>query len=531
MSRAAILVTLGLACLGWATTAQALPAETWVVSIGNNRGDSLDAQLLYAERDARELGDVLRSEGRIESDRIRLLVDESASTVRRALEDVNAAIAARSAGRQEATALVVFYSGHADAGSLHLRGTQLDFNELRSLVQNSPARTRLLIVDACRSGALTRVKGMRDGPEFSINLTEVAGTEGMAIISSSTAGEISQESDRLRASFFSHHLINALRGAADRNGDGRVTLSEAYTYAYDQTLRSSGRTLSLQHPTYAYDLKGSGELVLTSLAAPGQTTARIRLGTAGVYLVSDRSESGSIVAELSTSRDQALLSLPRGRYFVQQRGSDEYREYQVDLTAGVEVDLRSLHHRSVRYDRLVRKGGGARRRIHGLTLLLGVRGTVLEGEGPTALPILGYNLDLPWFTLQLRLRGTSVSSLAVDQALPRRRDEFGLGLSLQRYIDLSWCSLSFGLLFDGSYQQQVFDMTERQAVARHSASMAFGAMFAIERHLGRGVALRAEGGPLAILMQRGVVEDGVQVRSEIGATPTWWAAGGIQWRH
>ena len=29
----------------------------------------------------------------------------------------------------------------------------------------------------------------------------------------------------------------ALKGAADRDGDNRVSLSEAYGYAYDQTVR------------------------------------------------------------------------------------------------------------------------------------------------------------------------------------------------------------------------------------------------------------------------------------------------------
>jgi hypothetical protein len=520
-----------LLLLALASRAHALPEETWVVAIGNNRGDSLDVQLLYAERDAREFGDVLRSAGHVASDRVRLLVDESAATVRRALQDVNAAIAAQRAASPQPTALVVFYSGHADASSLHLRGGPLAFDELRSLVQSSPVVTRLLIVDACRSGALTRVKGMHDGPEFSINLTEAVGAEGMAIISSSTAGESSQESDRLRASFFSHHLINALRGAADGNSDGRVTLSEAYAYTYEQTLRSSGRTLSLQHPTYAYDLKGSGDLVLTSFSEHGQSAGRIRLAEAGMYLITEAKESGAVVAELTSTRDRALISLPRGRYFVQQRGSDEYREYQADLLPERDVDLKALRYRSVRYDRLVRKGGGARRLVHGLTVLVGARGEFLAGEGPTANPLVGYSMDLPWFSVQLRLRATSVRSLAIDGALPRRRDEVALGLALQRFVDLPGLSVAFGLLFEGTYLQQSFDTTWRRAESRRSLGMSFGALFALERHLAKGLALRAEGGPLALLIERGAVENGVQVSTALGATATWWAAGGILWRH
>src|SRR5581483_265065 len=135
-------------------------------------------------------------------------------------------------------------------------------DELRALVQSSSANLRLLIVDACRSGTVTRVKGVTPAAEFAIKLEDQVESQGVAILSSSAADETSQEADRLRASFFSHHLVNALRGAADQNGDGRVTLGEAYAYTYLETLRSSGQTLALQHPTYSYDVKGRGDVVL-----------------------------------------------------------------------------------------------------------------------------------------------------------------------------------------------------------------------------------------------------------------------------
>ena len=159
---------------------------------------------------------------------------------------------------------------------------------------------RLLVVDACRSGAVTRVKGVRKIPEFAIKLEDRVEAEGTAMISSSTAGESSQESDRLRASFFSHHLVNALRGAADRNGDGRVTLSEAYAYSYAQTLRSSGQTLQLQHPTYAYDVKGSGDLVLTTLSGAEHNLGRLRLADASISPASPNTTAFTLVVPMST---------------------------------------------------------------------------------------------------------------------------------------------------------------------------------------------------------------------------------------
>src|SRR6185295_1142875 len=72
----------------------------------------------------------------------------------------------------------------------------------------------------------------------------------------------------IQGSFFSHHLISGLRGAADSSGDGRVTLDEAYQYAFRHTVATTGNTLyGPQHPAYSFQLTGQGDVVLTELGA------------------------------------------------------------------------------------------------------------------------------------------------------------------------------------------------------------------------------------------------------------------------
>lgn len=516
----------------WPVVAEALPQETWVVAIGNNRGDASDLALLFAERDARELADVLRNQGNVASDRVRLLIDEDAGTVRRTLGSLNSALRGRQQEGGPATALIVFYSGHADAEALHLRGTHLAMDELRGLVTESPATVRLFIVDACRSGAATRVKGARAAPEFAIKLENRVEAEGTAIISSSTADESSQESDRLRGSFFSHHLVNALRGAADRNDDGRVTLAEAYAYTYAQTLRSTGQTLSVQHPTYAYAVKGSGELTLTTLGDSGHSAGRLRLAGASTYLITEEKEAGAVVAEVTTPRERALLTLPPGRYFVQQRDSLEYREYQVQLQSAQELSLERLPYRALRYDQLVRKRGGARSSVHGILAQLGVRGQVLAGEGPTANLVLGYTADLPWLTAGVRVRASTASLDAIDNGLSSRRYELGLSGLLLRYVDLPWLSFSFGVSIEGFWEAQRFADSLRVTSSRNSLGLGFGAPFALERRLLRstGLSLRLEGGPLALLVRRGFVNDMQHLDNRLTSQFTYWVAGGVVWR-
>jgi len=45
--------------------------------------------------------------------------------------------------------------------------------------------------------------------------------QGFAFLSSSSADEDAQESDRIGASFFTYYFVAGLRGAADRNHDAR----------------------------------------------------------------------------------------------------------------------------------------------------------------------------------------------------------------------------------------------------------------------------------------------------------------------
>ncbi|MCB9550282.1 MAG: caspase family protein [Myxococcales bacterium] len=517
--RRAALSGLALALL-LGSVAHALPPDSHVVVIGNGFGEPGEVGLRYAHDDARAVAEVLRALGDVPSTRITTLLDGSADDVQQTL----AGLAPRLAG---ASVLVVFYSGHADAEGLHLGGTSLPFAALQAQIRALPARMKLLVIDACRSGNATRVKGLRPAPEFRVDFADEALAEGMAIITSSTAGETSQESDALQASFFSHHLVNALRGAGDRDGDGAVTLAEAYAYAYDGTLRSSGRTLDLQHPTYAWDVKGRGDLVLTRVADADQRVGRLELGEPTVHLVTD-AVAGQVVAEVKPSRAGATLALPPRRYRVQERQARAYLEYDVTLRAGEVVALRDRPRQRIEYDRLVRKGGGERTVVHGLRALVGVRSQLVADEGAMPQLTLGYSVDTPWFSGELRGRAGQVSASAPEGRAPRRHEEYAGALVLSRAVDLAWLTVGLGLVGEVAVHRQVF--TDGDAPTRQSTTGGFGALAAAERWLGGGLALRLEGGPMATVLRAGEVELGGEVDVGQQTALVWWAAGGLTWR-
>lgn len=295
----------------------ALPAmaeRRFALVVGDSRGGAGTRPLKYAERDARRIFAILTRIGGVAPADARLLTGASASDVRAALNELDAKI--RQAG--EETVLFVYYSGHARDGDLRLGDSRLPLSELREALQNAPADVRIGLLDSCQSGAITRSKGVRPAPAFDVQAAQAAATRphGLVLIASSSADEESQESDDIGASFFTHYLASGLLGDADASGDGKVTLAEAYAYAYSRTV---GETLA-QHPVYLYDLGGAGDLVLTELA-PARGSLVFTAADEGVYVVLDGSRKA--IAEVAKPRgDQRRLAVAPGAYVVKKREGD-----------------------------------------------------------------------------------------------------------------------------------------------------------------------------------------------------------------
>ena len=160
-----------------------------------------------------------------------------------------------------------------------------------------PATLQVVVLDACQSGAFSRVKGAAPAADFSFSSRQHLDASGVAVLASSSGSELSQESELLRGSYFTHHLLVGLRGAGDANRDGAVSVDEAYRYAYHHTLVATSATaVGGQHVSLEVELKGHGEV---PLAYPRPATSSIQLSAAlaGHALIVHRS-SGAVVAEV-----------------------------------------------------------------------------------------------------------------------------------------------------------------------------------------------------------------------------------------
>lgn len=325
--------------------------QRYALVIGSNPGWSQDRPLRYAENDAERVRDVLVSLGGFSPDRVELLRDPSSAEVRASLRRL-ANVAHDSAG--EDTLVFVYYSGHADDTNLHLKGEPLSQRELQDTLRSLPATIKLAVIDACKSGAVTR-KGGAPVDEFVVDVVSPK-LSGMVLLTSSGADELSQESRALAGSVFTHHLVSGLRGAADEDGDHQVTVAEAYHYAYGRTRADTAISGAPQRPAFRYELSGQGELVLTKLAAPHFAQMTVPKGSDQKYVVLDQRE-WRLIAEAHAQPDRdTVVALAPGTYRVKRVLSDHLEVGSMTLAAGDRANVGKLNYESAPLARGVLKG-------------------------------------------------------------------------------------------------------------------------------------------------------------------------------
>ena len=320
--------------------------------VGANDGGPGLERLRYAEDDAGRIVDVLTELGGFDPGGVTVLASPDRDQLEAALR--RHADLAR-ANPQDL--FLFYYSGHADARGLRLGEEVVPFGELKRQIRELPAEVRLGVLDACRSGEITRIKGFEVTAPFATE--DSLSAEGEAWLTATAADEQAQESDSLRGSFFTHYLVSGMRGAADAQGgqagDGRVSLDEAYDYAFDRTVaRTGGTDGGTQHPGYDFRLQGQGDLALTDVR---RASARLVLPAemAGEVTVL-RLPDALPVAELAKAEGvEMAVALRPGRYQLRARGPGGTGEAIVGLTEGSTLRVREF--RSVPEELAAAKGG------------------------------------------------------------------------------------------------------------------------------------------------------------------------------
>jgi hypothetical protein len=393
------------------------------VLVGNNVGNGSRPPLRFAETDAGKMARVLQELGDVAPEDLFLLQGKGLARLREVLGRATQRISSSRADPGTRVVLLFYFSGHSDGVALELGRERLTFTALREWLEKTGAEVRLAIVDSCKSGALLRAKGGRPGPAFQIKLTDDLSSSGQVLLSSSSEDEVALESQEIGGSFFTHHLVSGLRGAADTSGDGQVTLTEAYQYAFSATVSATSNTfMGGQHPAYDYRLSGQGELVLTQVHAP-LSALELPEGFERALL-------------LQFVRDQVLAELPAG---VPRRVALPPGEYAVRLWKGgrlhsARVSVARGEVRQLRWEELSSEGvrpglakgevpvqpapppplAAPKPEMKGLLILgAGVRGTIIQGFSVMPLLHLSFLAGHPGHgpALGLELGTTRVGSV------------------------------------------------------------------------------------------------------------------------
>jgi hypothetical protein len=167
------------------------------------------------------------------------------------------------------------YFAAADTVQAKLASTGVEAGWLLNRLEECPAVSQVVILDCCFSGAFAR-GGSKGGTGTDVRLGSrlAAGGRGRAVLTASKATERSWEGDLPGGgsglSVFTRFLVQGLRtGAADGDGDGYISVDDAYYYAYEEVMASgAGQT------PQRYISGGEGTLWLArNPAAPERATA------------------------------------------------------------------------------------------------------------------------------------------------------------------------------------------------------------------------------------------------------------------
>ncbi len=344
------VVLLGIGLLLCAQEIEATQVvRRFVLAVGANDGGAKRETLQYAVSDAQNFVHLMETMGGVDAGV--LLSEPRIDDLEVALSALHNRVASAEAARRE---VIIYYSGHADENGFRLGESLFSYARLRSAMDWMEAEVQIAILDACASGAITRLKGGRRQKAFMVDAS--SDMRGYAFLTSSSENEVAQESDAIGASFFSHYLMSGLRGAADVTGDGRVTLNEAYHFAFQNTLEGTERTRGgAQHPAYDIKMTGTGDVVMTDVR---QTSAGLILAEAlqGRFFV--RNANRQLIAEFFKSAGRRIeLGLEPGAYRVHMAREIQLATASVELAMGQRAILDEDHFEMVAREPTTMRGG------------------------------------------------------------------------------------------------------------------------------------------------------------------------------
>jgi caspase domain-containing protein len=207
------------------------------LTVGIDRYGVAALKLGYARRDAEAIAGLLRASQGFDRVDVAELYDASATR-----EAVLNALRATARSAAPGDAIIVYLAGHGitiggnwyflspavqDVDEAEITKLSLSAEQISTTLRESKASRVVLMIDACYSGAVVKdVKGLLQNRVY----TQLGRATGFAVLAAARQDQSALERNTLGHGVFTAAIIAALTGAADRNGDGKITARELAAY-------------------------------------------------------------------------------------------------------------------------------------------------------------------------------------------------------------------------------------------------------------------------------------------------------------
>ena len=258
--------------------------EKWAVVIGiSEYANEGVRDLTFSASDAQGVYNYLTGPGGFPKDNVVLLLNEEAT-----LKNIKSSLGKFLKEKAMKGDLVfMYYSGHGapeldsidggadglskyivthDADPDDLYSTALPMDEISRIFGRIASERVVFFIDSCYSGSaggktffsdadVGKAENISD--EF-LKTLESSGT-GRIVITASSANEVALESNELGHGVFTYFLLEGLKGGADLNNNGFITVDEVYDYVHSEVAKESENQ---QHPVKMSQGQVEGEIIL-----------------------------------------------------------------------------------------------------------------------------------------------------------------------------------------------------------------------------------------------------------------------------
>ena len=249
--------------------------EIWagVIGIDQYKNKNIDF-LEYAKKDAKAFADYLKKNMNVSNNHIFELYNKNAT--KREINSLLGTKLRKKAGKEDT--VFIFFAGHGapeadsassdgdgiskyiipfDADPEDLYSSAIAMDQFAEIFRRIQAERIVLIMDSCysgRSGGRTLLAGNNRAIVIRSNfLNRISEGKGRIILTSSSANEVSQESDKLRHGVFTYYLLQGLKGNADYDKDKLIDIDEIYMYLNRKVSDATGNQ---QHPVKKGETEG-----------------------------------------------------------------------------------------------------------------------------------------------------------------------------------------------------------------------------------------------------------------------------------